>query len=95
MKQKFSTAWKSSSQPRKQRKYKANAPLHLKRKLLSANLSKDLRVKQGTRNVPVRKGDKVKIMRGKYKGQESKVIQVWTKKLKVYLENIQVKKIRK
>jgi len=42
MKQKFSTTWKASKQPRKQRKYSANAPLHIKRKMLSANLSKTL-----------------------------------------------------
>ena len=47
MKQKFSTKWNSSRQPRKQRKYLANAPLHLKRVLLSANLSKDLRKRYG------------------------------------------------
>jgi len=68
MKKEFSTSWSSSSQPRKQRKYLANAPLHLKRKQLSVNLSKDLRVKQGTRNVILRKGDTVKIMRGKFRG---------------------------
>ena len=69
MKQKFSIHWKSSKQPRKQRKYAANAPLHLRKKFVSANLSKDLRKKQGKRNIPLRKGDIVKIMRGKFKGK--------------------------
>ena len=50
MKRKFSKSWKSSKQPRKQRKYSANAPLHLKRKLLSVNLSKELRKKYGKRS---------------------------------------------
>ena len=62
MKQKFSTKWKSSKQPRKQRKYLANAPLHLKKKFISVNLSKELRKKHGKRNVSLRKGDIVKIM---------------------------------
>ncbi len=62
MKRKFSKSWKSSKQPRKQRKYAANAPLHLKRKLLSVNLSKDLRKKYGKRNMMIRKEDVVKIM---------------------------------
>ena len=92
MKQKFSTSWNSSKQPRKQRKYLANAPLHIKRKMLSVNLSKELRVKHGKRNVPVVKGDKVKIMRGKFKKKQGKVVEVKTKMMKIYVEGIQVKK---
>ena len=92
MKKKFSTAWKSSKQPRKQRKYVAKAPLHIKRKLLSVNLSKDLRKKYGKRNVVVKKGDTVKIMNGKFKKKTGKIIQVFTKKSKVTIEGIQVKK---
>lgn len=92
MKKKFSIKWISSKQPRKQRKYIANAPLHAKRKLLSVNLSKDLRQKHGTRNVEIRKDDKVKIMRGKFKDKEAKVIQVKTKSLKIYIEGIQTTK---
>lgn len=93
MKQKFSTKWKSSKQPRKKRKYQANAPLHLKRKFLSVNLSKELRKKHGKRNIQLRKGDLVKVMRGKYKKKQGKVIEVKTKIGKVYIEGIQVKKI--
>ncbi|MBU2052789.1 MAG: 50S ribosomal protein L24 [Nanoarchaeota archaeon] len=92
MKQKFSTSWKSSKQPRKQRKYLANAPLHLKRKMLSVNLSKELRKKHGKRNIPVVKGDKVKVMRGKFKKKQGKVTEVKTKMMKIYIEGIQVKK---
>ena len=92
MKQKFSTKWKASKQPRKQRKYLAKAPLHLKRKMLSANLSKPLREKHKRRNIEVRKGDKVKIMRGKFKKKQGKVTEVKTKLLKVYVEGIQIKK---
>jgi len=73
MKQKFSTTWKASKQPRKQRKYSANAPLHIKRKMLSANLSKPLREKHKIRNIEVRKGDKVIIMRGKFKKNKERL----------------------
>ncbi len=93
MKQKFSTSWKSSKQPRKQRKYLANAPLHIKRKFLSMNLSKELREKYGRRNIVGRKGDKIKILRGKYKGKEGKIIRVMLKISKVHTEGIQVKKL--
>ncbi|MFW5846662.1 MAG: 50S ribosomal protein L24 [Nanoarchaeota archaeon] len=93
MKQKFSTKWKASKQPRKQRKYLANAPLHLRRKFLSANLSKILREKHGKRNIQVRKGDKVKIMRGNFKGKSGKITAIKPKLGRIYIENIQRKKL--
>ncbi|VVB83603.1 50S ribosomal protein L24 [uncultured archaeon] len=92
MKNKFSKHWKGSSQPRKQRKYSANAPLHIKRNLLSVNLSKELRKKFKKRNIVVRKGDSVRIMRGKFKKKTGKVIEVNVKTSKVKIEGIQVKK---
>ena len=92
MKRKFSTAWKSSSQPRKQRKYRANASLHTKRKFVSVNLNKELRKKYSMRNIPVRKNDVVKIMVGKYKKKQGKVLSVLLKLSKIEVEGIQVKK---
>ncbi len=92
MKKEFSKEWKASKQPRKQRKYVAKAPLHIKRRMLSVNLSKDLRAKQGIRNIEVRKDDKVKIMRGKFKGKTGKVLEVLTKMSKVIIKGINVKK---
>ena len=93
MKKKFSTKWKASKQPRKQRKYLANAPLHLRKKFVSVNLSKELRKKHGKRNIAVRKGDVVKIMRGKFKKKQGKVIRVELKRGKIIIEGIQVKKL--
>jgi len=93
MKKKFSTKWKASTQPRKQRKFKANAPLHLKKKVLSVNLSKELRKKHSKRNIPLRKGDIVKIMRGKFKKKQGKIIKILKKTEKIYIEGIQAKKI--
>lgn len=92
MKKEFSTAWKGSKQPRKQRKYVAKAPLHIKKKFVSANLSKELRTKYGKRSLPIRKGDTVKIMRGKFRGTKGKVIEVKIKTSKIYVEGIQIKK---
>ncbi len=92
MKQKFNTSWKASKQPRKQRKYLANAPLHLRKKLLGTNLSKELRKKYGKRTIAVKKGDTVKIMKGKFKGKKGKVNEVGLKPLKVLVDGIQVKK---
>jgi len=92
MKRKFSTKWKSSKQPRKQRKYLANAPLHIRKKFVSVSLSKELRKKHGKRNVPVRKGDVVKITKGKFKKKQGKVTKVELKKSKIIVEGIQIKK---
>lgn len=92
MKQKFSKSWKTSKQPRKQRKYLANAPLHLRKKFVGANLSKELRKKYGKRSIPIRKGDSVKVMRGKFKGKQGKVTQVKLKTSKIIIEGIQIKK---
>jgi len=92
MKRKFSTHWKASSQPRKQRKYSANAPLHIKRKLLSVNLSKELRKKHSRRNIPAIKGDTVKIMVGKFKKKNGKIISIDTKNSKIKIEGIMIKK---
>lgn len=84
--------WKSSKQPRKQRKYLANAPLHIKMKLMGVNLSKELRKKYQKRSVPLRKKDTVKIMRGKFKGKKGKVMKVLLKTQKIEVEGIQIKK---
>ena len=93
MKKEFSTAWKASKQPRKQRKYLAKAPLHLKGKLLSVHLSKELRTKHKTRNVTLKKGDTVKIMRGKFAGKSGKITEIKTKYSKVYVDGIMTQKI--
>ena len=69
MKQKFSTKWVGSKQPRKQRKYRANAPLHILHTMMSSNLNKELRKKYGKRSFPVKKGDTIKIMIGEFKGK--------------------------
>ena len=89
MKRAFSKSWKASRQTRKQRKYLANAPLHLKRKMISSHLNKELRKKYGKRSIPIRKGDEVKVMRGKFKGKTGKISIVNIKKQKVAIEGIQ------
>lgn len=92
MKQKFSKHWKSSKQPRKQRKYLANAPLHIRKNFVNINLSKELRKKVGKRSIPAKKGDKVKICVGKFKGKTGKILEVNLRKSKIIVEEIQVKK---
>jgi len=92
MKKRFSNSWKSSKKPRKQRKYRANAPLHIRGRFLNVNLSKDLRKKYGKRSIRIRKGDKVKIMRGSFKKKEGGIERVDTKKSRVYISKIESEK---
>jgi large subunit ribosomal protein L24 len=90
MKKKFLTTWKRSKQPRKQRKYRYNAPLHIKAKFMTAHLSKELREKQGKRAVQLRKGDKVQVMRGQFKKKIGKIERINLKKSKVYVNGIEM-----
>ena len=92
MKSTFSPNWKKSTQPRKQRKWRANAPLHAKQKLLNVHLAKELRTKYHKRSVTIRNGDTVKVMRGQYKGKTGKIDQVDIKRTKVIITGIEQSK---
>ncbi|MBS3140874.1 50S ribosomal protein L24 [Candidatus Woesearchaeota archaeon] len=84
----FSLKWKSSKKARKQRKYRLNAPLHVKHKMVSSHLSKELIKQYNRRSIPVRKNDVVKIVRGSNKGKSGKIEKVLLNKMKVYIEGI-------
>lgn len=85
----YSKSWKKSKQPRKQRKFIRNAPLHIKRNFLGAHLSKELRQKLGVRSTTIRKGDKVKIVVGDYKGKLGKVEKVDLKKTRIFITGVE------
>lgn len=89
---KYSRKWKQSKQPRKQRKYRYNAPLHVRQNFMHSHLSKELREKYNRRSFRVAKGDTVIVMRGTYKGYKGKVERVDLKKLKVYIAGLTLKK---
>lgn len=92
MNTKWSSNWKSSKETAKQRKYGYNAPLHVKRKFLSANLSDTLRKKVGKSSVPVRLGDEVVIKRGSFKGSTGEIIKVIIKEGTLHIKGIVRKK---
>lgn len=69
-----------------------NMPMHTRKKGISSNLSKELRKKHSKRSMPLRKGDTVKILRGKFKGKKGKVTEIKIKTMKIIVENIQIKK---
>lgn len=91
-KTKFSAEWKRSKAPKKQRKYRYNAPLHIKQKFMNVHLSKELRKKYGKRGLGLKKGDRAKVVVGQFKGKTCKVERVDLKKCKVYLEGIDIAK---
>ena len=92
MKTKFSKSWVRSKQPRKQRKYRYNAPLHIKQKFVSAHFSKELRKKYSKRSAILRKGDNVKVMRGQFKNKMGKVDKISLAKTYVYVSGIEIVK---
>ena len=92
MKTKFSRSWKKSKQPRKQRKYRRNAPLHIKQKFVAAHFSKELRKKYKKRSINLRKGDSVKVTRGQFKNKSGKVDEVSLKKTSIYISGIEIVK---
>ncbi len=79
--------------PRKQRKMLYTAPKHRRQKMMKAHLSDELFGKYGLRSLTVRKGDIVKVMRGKFKGHEGKVVEVNLKNMRVAVEGVTVRKV--
>ena len=89
---KYSAKWNSSTSKRKQRKFRFQAPLHTRHKLMSAQLSEELRKKHGMKSIAVRKEDEVKVMRGKFQGKSGKIKTVDTKKIRVTIDKLQNQK---
>ncbi|KAG9073209.1 60S ribosomal protein L26B [Linnemannia hyalina] len=81
-----------SSSRRKSRKAHFSAPSDLRRKIMSASLSKELREKHSTlisaRSLPIRKDDEVMVVRGSFKGREGKVVQVYRRKWVIHIERV-------
>jgi large subunit ribosomal protein L24 len=88
----WSKNWITSTKPKKQRKYRYNAPLSIKRKFTAAHLSKELRQKYNKRSLPVVEGDKVKISRGQFAGVVAKVNEVNLKKTRIFIEGVELPK---
>ncbi len=88
MKTKFNKGWNRSVQPRKQVKFRSNAPNHILRKFMGAILEKKLREKYGRRSIEVKKNDEVKIMRGNFKGKQGKVTDCDIKNSRIQVEGI-------
>ncbi len=88
----WSSLWKSSTKPAKQRKYRHNAPKHLQGKFLHAPLAKPLRASTKRRSIRVRTGDLVKVLRGQFKGKTGKVERVDPEHEHIYITGIEMQK---
>ncbi len=70
------------------RRGEGSPTLHGRHKILAAPLSPDLRKTHGCRSLPVRKGDKVKLVRGDFKGVEGEVTGVDSKNRRITIERV-------
>eukprot|EP00802_Teleaulax_amphioxeia_P027160 Tamp_28421.p1 GENE.Tamp_28421~~Tamp_28421.p1 ORF type:complete len:149 (-),score=51.56 Tamp_28421:366-812(-) len=78
-----------SSARRKCRKAHFSAPSHVRRKVMTASLSKELRTKHGVRSLPIRKDDEVQIVRGKHaKEAVAKVTTVYRRRYCIHVDRI-------
>ncbi|KAI1007137.1 hypothetical protein K3495_g1083 [Podosphaera aphanis] len=77
-----------SSSRRKSRKAHFNAPSSVRRTIMSAPLSKELREKYNVRSIPIRKDDEVLVVRGSNKGREGKITSVYRLKYIVHIERV-------
>eukprot|EP00932_Pfiesteria_piscicida_P011499 SRR837773.22674.p2 GENE.SRR837773.22674~~SRR837773.22674.p2 ORF type:complete len:136 (-),score=55.75 SRR837773.22674:21-428(-) len=73
---------------RKSRKAYFTAPSHIRRKLMSAPLSKELREKYNVRSLPIRRDDEVRIARGHFRDRDGKVTTVYRKKWRIHIERV-------
>ncbi|KAH0541992.1 60S ribosomal protein L26B [Glutinoglossum americanum] len=76
------------SSRRKSRKAHFGAPSSVRRTIMSAPLSKELREKHNVRSIPIRKDDEVLITRGSNKGREGKVTSVYRLKYVIHVERV-------
>ncbi len=83
---------KLTKQPSKQRKMLYQAPLHKRRKMLTAPLSPTLAEKEGVKSLVIRKGDTVRIRRGSFRGIEGEVSKVGLKNMMVTIEGVTFEK---
>jgi large subunit ribosomal protein L24 len=81
------------TKPSKQRKAVYQAPAHIRHRLLAAHLSPQLRASHLIKNLPLRTGDTVKVMRGDHKNVEGKISRVDLGKYRVYVEGLTREKV--
>ena len=77
-----------ASKRRTQRKLQLTAPSSIRRRLMSCHLNKSLRDQYKIRCLPIKRGDEVKILKGKSKGKSGKVVQVYRKRNVIFVDKV-------
>ncbi len=85
----WSKDWRNSRDQSKQRKYRLNAPRHIRKKFLCAPLLPHLQEKTGSKNATIREGDRVEVMRGDLKGLEGEVTRIDYDQYRVYVDGVE------
>jgi len=78
----------TSHLPRRQRKALYTADLFERRRRMAVPLSRELRRRYGRRQLPVRKGDTVRILSGSFVGREERVAKIDLQNYSVTLDNV-------
>jgi large subunit ribosomal protein L24 len=81
----------SPQSPRRQRKAVYTATTFERRRRMTVPLSRELRRRFGRRNLPLRKGDTVRVMSGSYVGREERVAKIDRRAYSVTLDNVTLK----
>ena len=81
----------SPHSPRRQRRAVFTATTAERRRRMTVLLSRELRRRFGRRNVPVRKGDTVRVLSGSYAGREERVARISRRDYSVTLDNVTLK----
>jgi large subunit ribosomal protein L24 len=79
-----------SGKPRKQRRFRFTAPMHVRQKFVHVRVAKELAAKLAIkrRSVAVRRGDTVRVMSGSSRGKTGKVLSVDLRKGAVFIDGI-------
>ena len=85
---------KKRRKKRTERRKRFKAKLHIRQHFVHSHLCRELREKLKKRAVRVRKGDRVRILRGEFSKKEGKVAKVDLKKSKVFIEGIKRRRAR-
>jgi len=78
--------------PSKKRKQLYTAPLHRRRKILTAPLAPALAEKEGVKQMVIRKGDTIRILKGSFKGIEGEVSKVNYRTMRLTVEGVTFEK---
>jgi large subunit ribosomal protein L24 len=81
----------SPHSPRRQRRALYTAPTSERRRRMTVALSRELRRRFRRRNVPIRKGDTVRVLSGSFVGREERVARVSRRDYSVTLDNVTLK----